>query len=253
MKKTSKKIFLFTFILIAITPLYSQVKQSHSIVIGFLQLKEHFEIGLVFNGIELEYRYGLLWNVNNNEIQYQPKLGIGVGFNRGMTAIQIKIAPVNLTWTRPFYKNNGHTIKGGVNFVTDYSYQYYPSLHDAHLFWESEIGFSPVFNYNYQWDSRQIGVNFKNSLFGFTSHTQGYDPTYYSTDNVNDIKNYFIKPHENMKFGSFNNYNHTNISFEFVPNIEKIHSLLYEFDYFASYYGMRFDRINHNFIWRMSI
>jgi hypothetical protein len=253
MKKYTKCGFVFLGLLMIINPLYSQVKQSHSIVLGFLQLKDELNLGMVFNGIALEYRYGLLWKIHDNEILYQPKLSFGAAFSHGMTGVRIKIAPVNVTWTRPFFQSGEHTITGGVNFLTDYNFQAYPYLHIPHLFWTSEIGLSPVLRYNYQWDSRRIGIGVQNSLLGFTSHTQGYDPVFCSSDYPLDIKSYFVKPHENMQFGSFNKYNHTNISLEFVPDILKIHSLAYEFDYFASFYGSQFRQLNHNVIWRMSL
>ena len=248
-KKYSKYIILLFGLFVVMNPIHSQVKQSHSIVLGFLQLKEQSNLGMVFNGVQLEYRYGLQWQINDHEIMYQPKLGIGVGFNHGLIAAQIHIAPVNVTWAMPLYEQNGHTIKVGTNFITDYNYQVYVDFHHTNLFWTTEIGLSPVFRYSYQWDNKRISTNWQNSLFGFTSHCQGYDPHFRSTY----PKDFFVKPYENMKFGSFNDYNHTNVSLEFVPNIFKMHSLVYEFDYLGFFSGMQFHRINHNFLWRMSL
>jgi hypothetical protein len=248
-------IFIFAAGLLLMTgnPLYGQVKRSHSIMLGFLQLKDELNMGMIFNGVQLEYRYGLLWKIHDNEILYQPELGLGAAFSRGMTGAGIKIAPVNVTWTKPFFQSDEHTVTGGVNFVTDYNFQAYPYLHDPHLFWTGEIGLSPVLRYHYQWDSRRIDVGVQNSLLGFTSHTQGYDPVFCPSDYLLDIKSYFVKPHENMQFGSFNKYNHTRISLEFFPDISKTHSFAYEFDYFASFYGSQFRRLNHNIIWKISL
>jgi hypothetical protein len=173
-------IFLTIFGVIIIVPVYSQISQSHSIVVSFLQLKDQLNLGMVFNGVQLEYRYGLQWKINDHKILYQPKIGFGVGFNRGMAGAQVHIAPINVTWNMPFYEQNGHTIRGGVNFNADYNYQAYPFLHDAHLFWTSEIGLSPVINYSFQWDNKRINVGLQNSLLGFTSHIQKYDPHFYS-------------------------------------------------------------------------
>jgi hypothetical protein len=249
MKRYSKYILGIYFLINTILPLHGQASQSHSIVLSFLQLKDQFNGGMVFNGIQLEYRYGLKYTIHDHEILYQPKLAFGIGFNRGMKGYQIKIAPVHVTWTMPFYQQNGHTIKGGLNFAADYSYQMYPDLQDAHLFWASEIGVSPTIQYSYQWGSKRIGIGLQNSLFGFTSHTQTNDPYFYSLS----AKDFFLKPHENMQFGSFNNYNHTNVSLEFMPDISTLHSFLYEFDYFGSFYGKKFDRLTHSLLWKMSL
>jgi hypothetical protein len=237
-----------------VCPLHSQVKKSHDIVVGFLQLKDGLNLGLVFNGAQLEYRYGLLWKMQSHEIQYQPKLGLGGGFSpkmgwtRRMGAIHIHFSPINATWTMPVYELNGHTMRAGANFTADYNYQRY-DLHDSPLFWTSEIGLSPVIRYGYQWDDRRINVGLQNSLLGFVSHFQGYDPYYWQLL----FSDFFVKPHTDMKFGSFNKYNHTNVSIEFVPNNLKKHSFLYEFDYLGFFYGNQFHRIFHNLIWRKSL
>jgi len=248
-KKLNKKcVLILCGLFQIISPLYSQVKYSHSFILGFLQLKDEFGLGMVFNGVQLEYRYGLQWEINNHEILYQPKLGLGAAFNRGMLGTQIHIAPVNLTWTMSFCERDGHTIRGGANFITNYNYQYY-ELNDGPLFWNTEIGFSPVICYSYQWHNMRINTRLQNSLIGFTSHRQGYDPYILSFT----MKDFFVSPHKDLKFGSFNNYNHTKVSIEFVPNIFKMHSFAYEFDYLGLFYGYRFDRIEHNLVWRMSL
>jgi hypothetical protein len=165
-----------------------------------------------------------------------------------MLGAQISIAPVNVTWTMPLFEQNGHTIRVGANFITDYNYRVY-ELHDLPIFWSAEIGISPVIQYGYQWDNRRINVRLQNSLFGFTSHRQGYDPYHWSFC----WKCFVVEPNKNLKFGSFNRYNRTTVSFGFVPNIEKRHSIVYEFDYLGFYHGNRFQRINHNLIWRISL
>ena len=245
-----KKLFFTAgvFFSLMIYPLNAQVRHSHEFVFGYLQLKERYNLGMVFNGGQLEYRYGAQWKINVHEIQYQPKLGAGLAFNRGMIGGRIHVAPVNVTWTMPFYENNGHSIRGGANFITDYNYHYY-ELHDGPIFWTADIGISSVIRYGYQWNNKRINVGWQNSFFGFTSHRQGYDPYFWSFT----WKDYVVYPHKNLNFGSFNNYNHTNISLEFVPNILKKLSIVYEFDYFGFYQGYQFHRINHNLIWRISL
>ncbi|MCL2247153.1 MAG: hypothetical protein FWC10_08620 [Lentimicrobiaceae bacterium] len=253
-----KKIFVLFWLVVALYPTYAQFIHSHNVVIGSSQIKDKFNLGMVFSGVQMEYRCGLMWKIHDHEIQYQPKLGFGIGFNskmigdvkrfpsgkeksHAMLSYEVKIAPINVNWivslprNWPFKEESGHTIKVGLNFTMDYSYQAYLDLHGANMFWASEIGISPIIQYYYHWNNKKIGVRLQNSLLGFTSHTQKVDHYYYYFFAL-DASDWFKKPHENMRFGSFNNYNHTNISFEFVPNTNKKHSFLYELDYFGSYY-----------------
>jgi hypothetical protein len=233
-----------------VNPLNSQVKHTHEIVVGNLQFKDSYNnLGMVFNGVQLEYRYGRQWIINKHEIRYQPKLGAGLTFNRGMLSGHIPVTPIHVTWKMPIYEQNGHTIRVGANFMNDYNYILYTELHDGPVYWTAEIGLSPVFHYIYQWNSKHFGVGLQNSLFGFTSHRQGYDP--YKL--LFTWKDFVVTPHKEMKFGSFNNYNHTTVSIEYVPNISKKHSYMYEFDYFGIFNGNKYGRINHNLIWRVSL
>jgi hypothetical protein len=231
-----------------IYPLNAQVRRSHEVVLGSLQLKDDFNLGLAFSGAHLEYRYGLHWKINVHEIGYQPKIGFGLAWNRGMIGGQIHLAPVNVTWIMPIYDGNGHTIRGGSNFITDYYYQL-TQLNDGAMFYTAELGISPVIQYGYQWDSKRVNLGLRNSLFGFSSHRQGYDPY----DFLFTWKEFVVYPHRDLKFGSFNHYNHTTVSFEFVPNIVKKHSIVYELDYVGFYQGNHFQRINHNLIWRIAL
>jgi len=235
------KIIIFCIVL----PLYAQTNQSHSLVLGFLQIKDQFNLGMVFDGPQFEYRYGITWEIDGDEIQYQPKLAFGEGSSHDIAGYQVRIVPINFSWIRSFFEG----FKGGLNLVNDYSYQMYPDLQGSHLFWASEIGISPVVKYNYQWENKGIEISLQNSLFGFTSHTQENEPYFYSFA----VKDFFAKPHEDLKFGSFNSYNHTNISFEYIPTIPKVHSFSYELDYFGLYYGKRFSRLSHNLFWKITL
>ena len=248
MKNNNSKYLFILFLFLIINPLFGQISHEHNIVLGFLQLKDQFNLGMVFNGIQIEYRYGLKWNINDHEIMYQPKLGFGLAFKRKMIGGQIHFAPVNVSWTMPFYEKNGHTIRGGANFITDYNYQYY-QLNDGTLFYTAELGFSPIIQYGYQWDNKRVNLGLQNSLFGFSSHRQGYDPYKF----MFTWRDFVVEPHKNLNFGSYNRYNHTNFSVGFTPNVDKIHAIVYEFDYLGFFWGNQFHRINHNFLWRMSL
>jgi hypothetical protein len=217
---------------------------------------------MVFNGIQLKYLYGISLEVGGSEITYHPSRGIGgseityqpsldfgVAWCHEMTGYKIGISPVNVTWDMPIYQNNGHSLNVGTNIALNYNYQLYPDLYGGHLFWASEIGLSPVIKYQYQFNNSLIVGSLQNSLLGFVSHTEINEPYFYSFK----ASDFFVRPHTQMEFGSFNNYDHTKLSIEFIPNVEKIHSFLYEFDYFGIWHDTKFQQINHNLFWKMSL
>jgi hypothetical protein len=230
-------------------PLYSQIKQSHSIILGFLQIKEEFNRGMVFNGIQLQYVYGITRKIGGSELTYQPGLIFGMAWSREMTGYKTGVSPVNISYEIFIFQNNGHTLKAGANLAGNYYYQMYPGLHGGHLFWASEIGLSPLLKYQYQFNNSRLVCSLQNSLLGFVSHTEKNGPYFYSFG----AGDFFIRPHEDMKFGSFNNYDHTKLSLEFIPNTEKTHSFLYAFDYLGIWYHTKYQQLDHSLVWRMAL
>ena len=243
---------LFVLLLLAVmaNPLHCQVSHSHDIVLGNLQIKDgDNNLGMVFSGFQLEYRFGIQWKMNGHEIRYRPKLGAGIIMNRGMLSAQVPVAPIHVTWTMPVFEQNGHTVRAGTNLMSDYNYTLYTEMHDGPLFWTAEAGLSPVICYGYQWNNKRINIGWQNSLLGFTSHRQGYDPYRF----LFTWKDFVVNPHKEMKFGSFDRYNHTTVSVTYVPNISNKHAFIYEFDYFGLFNGHKYARINHNLIWRITL
>ena len=69
-KKHLKHVLFILWVTMIISPIYSQVKQSHDLVSGFLQLKDEFGLGIVFSGIQFEYRYGLQWKISADALNF---------------------------------------------------------------------------------------------------------------------------------------------------------------------------------------
>jgi hypothetical protein len=199
--------------------------------------------------MQLKYLYGITWEIGGSEITYQPSLDFGLAWSHAMKGYKIGLSLLNVTWDIPVYQNDGHILRMGANLAGNYNYQLYPDLHGGHLFWASEIGLSPVLKYQYQFNNCRIVGSLQNSLLGFVSHTEHNEPYFYSFK----ASDFYILSHTDMKFGSFNNYNHTKLSIGYIPNIDKIHSFLYEFDYLGIWYDTKFQQINHGLIWRMSL
>jgi hypothetical protein len=222
--------------------------QNNAIAVsaGFMQLKEGFNQGIVFNGLQINAQYQHYWGFSTVELSYNPKLALGSLFSRGMIAIDIHFVPVDISCLKSIFKTNKHSIKGGINFASNYSYQEYPDLHSAHLFWFGEIGFSPRFEYQYKWSTSSIKLSLQNSLFGFVSHTTTNDTYFYSFK----VMDFFSRPHENMKFGSFDKYNHSNFQIEYMPNTSKKHIWGVGAEYTNYFSGVHFQSLNYSLQWK---
>jgi hypothetical protein len=182
------------------------------------------------------------------ELHYSPELALGVPFSKGMIAVNIHFVPVNVSVIAPVYKQNAHSLKIGGNVMTNYNYQVYTNLQNGHLFWFGEIGLSPVIEYSYQWKQREINILLQNSMIGFVSHTEKNEPYFYSFK----FSDFIVRPNSNLKFGSFDKYNHTKFVFEFVPNTAKKHAFAVGMEYMGIWNNVHFQSLNYYLQWKKS-
>ena len=226
----------------------AQNKNEISVYAGFLQLKEELNQSMVYNGPQIGFHYQRNISFEKWELRYKPKIALGIPFNRGMIAANFHFVPVDFSGIVPVFQDDKHTLRVGLNFSANYGYQFYPKQLGAYLFWNSEIGLSPCIEYDFQWNNSRIKVSLQNSVAGFVSHTKEVTPYFYSIK----FSDFFTQPHKNMKFGSFDKYNHTNASVEYTPNISKGHSIAFGVEYIDSYFDNRFQSLNYYLQWKKS-
>jgi len=238
----------FSLLLLFSKNCLAQPKNEISVYLGLIQLKDELAQSMVYRGPQTGFQYGRRWFFEKWELRYKPKIAVGVPFNRGMTGAGFHFAPVDLSGIVPVYQNDKHIFRTGLNFVTNYTYQLYPHQLGAHLFRFAEIGIAPCVEYEYQWKQSKIKVFLQNSVAGFVSRPENV-PHYFYSFKVSDFA---LKPHQNMKFGSFNQYEHFYVSIEYVPNIAKKHSVLLGVEYINCSYLHRFQSLNYYLQWKKS-
>jgi hypothetical protein len=236
------------FCALFITNAIAQPKNEISIYAGFVQLKDEFNQGMVYNGPQIGIQYQRNWFIKKWELHYSPKFAYGILFTRKMDVSNIHFLPVDFSGIATVYQKDGHTLRVGVNFATNYNYQMYSSQHMSNLFWYSEIGVSPCIEYAYQWKQSKIKLFVQNSLFGFVSRTENIGHYFYSFK----FSDFIVRPHQNMKFGSFDKYEHLNATIEYFPNISKKHSFALGVEYMNAYFSKRFQTLNYYFQWKIS-
>lgn len=222
---------------------------EHNISVCFTQVKDAFNQGLVFTGPKLGYQFGINWRSEKYTFSYTPSVNLGIPFSHEMIAVSLGFVPIDVKGTRPLSQMNGHTLDGGIGFKTNYNYQIYPNLQSGHLFWMTEIGLSAAFAYKYEWERRRISLSVRNSLLGFVSKKQYDDPYFYSLK----FRDFITFAHQDLKFGSFNRYNHTEIGVEFAPDVDKRHAFRLGVDYLATYFGIGFKQLDFVLTWKISL
>ena len=248
-QKQLKKVFITFFILLFFSiNCFAQKKNEITVYTGFIQLKESLNQGMVYKGPQIGFDYQRNCFFDKWELRYKPKIAVGANFNRKMIGANFHFVPINFTGIAPVFQKEKHTLRVGGDFVTNYGYQFYPKQLGAHLFWFSEISISPCVEYEYQWNQSKIKVFLQNSIAGFVSHKEKLPHYFYSLT----FSDFVITPHRNMKFGSFDKYEHLNATIEYIPNVSKKHSAVLGVEYMDCYYNSRFQSLNFYLQWRIS-
>lgn len=250
--KTSKVFSLFICLIYFLSFTFQVTAQTNKnnfyINAGFFQMKEEFNQRMVFNGPQMNVGYSRIWDLNSSELIYNPKIALGVPLNRGMIAVNINFSPIDISYLIKVYKNSNMELKTGLNFAAFYSYQEYPDLQNAHLFWFGEIGLFPCVEFNYKSKSGTIKTTLKNSVLGFVSRTEKNDPYFYSFK----FSDFLVRPHQNMTFGSLDKYNHTNFQIEYIPGSFNNNSFGFGIEYISAYFNTDFQSLNYYLQWKKS-
>jgi len=251
MQKKIKTMFIICTLLLFSTNCLAQYKNEFSIQAGFIQFKEEFNQGVVYNGPQIGFQYQRNCFFEKWELRYNPQIALGYIVNRRvMDAVNMRFVPIDFSGLFPVYQDEKHKISIGMNVATDYNFQVYADQHDSHLFWYSEIGISPSFEYIYQWKQSKIKLFLQNSLAGFISHTEEISHYFYPYSVK--FADFFKASHHDMKFGGFDKYEHLNASIEYFPNVSKKHSVALGMEYMDCYYNNRFQSLNYYLQWKIS-
>jgi len=252
--KRTQLIVLCTLHLLFISSAFAQnaatnnnTNQTITFRTTFTQIKDEFNYGLVFSGINLGVNYSYLKETGNYTFRYTPELDLGVNFNKGIgTAWRLK--PVDVFYGYNIGKSKPFTL--GAYFATDYNWNFYPYLQSGHMFWHSSIEIGPQVRFALPFQSKKIIISYSNSLAGFNSRPKLETETYYYAQKLTD---YISNVHRNMEFGSFNLFNHSNLEIE-LPNCLKDRlSVAYEFEYCGYYKSPTLTYIGHslNLTWKI--
>ncbi len=214
----------------------------------FFQIKDEFNYGLVFHGLNLALDYSYERTFEQAQFSYNPELSFGANYNKGV-GFAWGFIPINLFYG--FKINNGSTTQLfiGPYFATHYNWQLYPELQSGHMFWFTTIEIGPEVTFSLPAGKRVLKITASNSLAGFTSRPEPSTETYYYSLSLGD---FISNAHQNMQFASLGLFNHTDLSIDIFT--QKNFSLGYQFRYFGYYQEPRYGYIAHsiNFNWILS-
>lgn len=247
--KLSTRFYKRTFLILAIfwTFLVSgqvPLKTNHiAFKTQFFQVKDAFNYGLVYSGMSLAGSY-MFSEINENRMfKYTPDVSLGICFSKG-AGLNIHFKPADFYLGWQFGPAAPGSFVLGPYILTDYNWQTYPDLQSGHMFWFSSLETGVKLLYELRIKSRMFKLGFSNSLAGWTSRPEPSTETYFYSFTFSD---FVSNVHSNLKFGSFNRFNHTHISVELLNRKEKRLAVGYGFEYFGYYKQPRLSYLVHSF------
>lgn len=229
----------------------SSAEKIHSISLNtrYLQVKDAFNYGLVFHGLNLGVRYTYEWASDRNTVLYAPDFALGANFKKGI-GIAIHFRPVDLFYGINVRGGRGKSFTAGPYLSTNYQWHAYPELQSGPMFWYSSLEAGPRVRLSIPFKGKLFQVKISNSLAGFSSRPEpSTEKTFYSTT----FTDFFSNAHSNLTFGSWGRFNHTALEVEMVHAKDKRLSVAYEFEYFGYYAAPRYALLLHsvNLTWKI--
>jgi len=209
----------------------------------FFQIKDEFNYGLVFSGLNLVFEYTFILDLKKNTFQYTPAFAFGVDYNKGI-GLAWTFKPVDVFYGFRINSNDTKPLTIGPYISTNYFWQLYPELQSGHMFWFSSIEIGPRIIWKLPYKGRSIFFKLSNSIAGWTSRPTPSTETHYYSLTIGD---FISNAHSNMEFGSFNLFNHTDFQVEILNPKRKRLSMAYEFEYFGYFQEPRLNYIVHSF------
>ena len=225
-----------------------QDSTQHELSVGLngIQIKDQFNYGLVFNGLDLSVGYIYTRTFETSRVQYEADLRFGANFNKGV-GLNWKFKPVDIFWGFDLPGHPGYI--GG--YIADiYSWQLYPELQSGHLYWITSIEIGPEFNFTIPYRTYILELAFSNSIAGFVSRPQPSTETYYYSLSLGDFIDF---AHQGLELATLNRFNHSSASLLVSCQDWNRLTIGYNFEYFGYYKNPKWHSMNHHLSFRWKI
>jgi hypothetical protein len=191
----------------------STFHNHHQLSLQSLQIKEAQNFGLVFTGAQLGYAYR--WGWENDAAVSLVECGIGAAalLSKGILGVNIHLKPME--WQYRWKVSPMLTL--GTLLMLEYDCQLYPDLQSGVSYWCSRLNVGVAAEYRFEAFQQNWRVLGSTSLLGFTSRPPLERSPYFFDLGFIEAVRYL---HQNVRFGSVNQFSHTSIEFVRQPSSE---------------------------------
>jgi hypothetical protein len=235
-------ILVIGFFVLSLSARPQEIKShDHQIAINFLQIKEELNYGLVFKGPGLGYQYTAEWRNQNRLLRYEGGISFNFPMTRGILAGSLNLVPVRFSYLFPAKPEGKFSI--GPYAVAEINYEIYPDLQSIYYFWFTNYSIGCVAERKFNVRSSSLDLSISVTAFGLTSRADYIDDPYFNevgfSEFVSDINS-------DLRFGSWNMYNVSELEFRWTPNSGSRLAYAYAFQYYGYYDDPRLTMINQS-------
>jgi len=172
--------------------------------LGFIQIKDAYNYGLVFNGGQPGFSFSQCWKDVKSLKGLNHEISIAITTSRRMIGASFRIRPLRyfnqkLVWESLSENGNQQKFFIGAYANWEYHYQLYPELQSGHPYWFSYLDIGPSVLYQIENDKHALQLSGFSSVLALCSRTEaGLHEYFYHTsftDVVTDL-------HSNLSIGA---------------------------------------------------
>ncbi|MGW8316421.1 MAG: hypothetical protein ACWGNV_12530, partial [Bacteroidales bacterium] len=175
-----------------------------SLHIGYVQIKDQFNYGLSFGGLNLSGNYELRYGTDKLDLGYGAALEIGAVHNKGVGLV-FRLRPVDGFAGFRLISDAERKLSLGPYLSSYYMWQLYPELQSGHLFWYSSYELGPRLRAAFSLKSWEMKIAASMAFLSLNSRPEYTTERYYYSSTFSD---FVKKPHSNMKAGYPGAVNH---------------------------------------------
>jgi hypothetical protein len=230
------------FFFVSASPQDVSFMNNSRVSLGFRQIKESANIGLVFRGPDLRYEFHWDKPVNHGTISYENNLGFGVLYARHMTALDFYVKPLEFNYL--YRKTEDRKFAFGPSVKLEYFYDYYPELQSGFDYWFTDFSLGLKAEQKLSMGESKLTMGLQVYFLGLVSRQPEYrDPYFYELGFGQAVKHL----HSKMHAGTPGNFNTTEFEVRWTPSEDSRFTFIYSLEYAAYYDGPKVTYLNHQF------
>lgn len=209
--------------------------------VGFNQIKEGQNYGVVFSGLNVGLDYQFEWRPKKHLFTYAfytsfaPSYGIGIGINW-------RLKFFDLNYAYDLLKSEKFRFYLGAGLQSDLNWQLYPELQSGHMLWNASYDFSSLLKFDFPIKEQKFSCSFKFVWLGVLSRPdESVEVHSYSLK----FSDFFSNAYKNMKFSHFLNYHKFQFDLAWNRVKGKNFSFGYRFEYIGNNEVYAFQMIQH--------